>query len=449
TIEGEELTIKGEISHKKQQNDLVKRLTKLVGSTQNDDSDNNSVGSLENTTGRHNIEPTLPLVSHKKMIKYGHSVFLDSIGNKVIPKIPNKESGYGVCWAASMAMMGPINTSTSVPSYANWIYDNPNQSVSFKNNLTPSRKRAIELFKQKNPTAKSFILDKRRMYSSEEYSEEMQSMLRAYENCDGRSGYTLAVTQGLAPVPFAITAKQELNPMLKYEQRLTPKILNTLLSKDNTGILASYHTINTKMIKDGDTPSGAHAVVLTGVKNNKIIYNDSNFKNRQEVTFKQLNAALTKNSYALIAKDKAVILPSVDIDSTNKYVGKINLKKSSNEEILQYMNKSSVKYRKDIMLKSLNPIKASPATVQDAADFMKFLAQVDDVVKLRYNEAIEKRLITVRSVLPNITVLPLPASFHDIKIQNNKNLRILQKKLNELQVPYKNLLRANDIKRNG
>jgi hypothetical protein len=90
----------------------------------------------------------------------------------------------------------------------------------------------------------------------------------------------------------------------------------------------------------------------------------------------------------------------------------------------------------------LNPIKANPATVQDADDFMKFLAQVDDVVKLRYNEAIEKRLITVRSVLPNITVLPLPASFHDIKIQNNKNLRILQKKLNELQVPYKNLLRV-------
>jgi Papain-like cysteine protease AvrRpt2 len=442
TIEGGELTAKEEKSHKRQQNQLLKRLIKSMRSSQvelinpvnldnsvlrkNNSSklkkdssekslDNNSVGSIENTTGRHNINLTLPVILQNNIIKYGHSDFLDKIGNKVVPLQRFQKETSGLCWAASMAMMGPINTSYSVPSYANWIHDNPDNSK----NLT-----------------EHFFIDGNLKFTPHLYLKAMDSMLKAYAERDAFAHRPLAITQGLIP------AVPNDNP------KLTPKILNELLSKNNTGVLAAYRTINGKMINDGDIPTTGHAVVLTGVKNDKVIYNDPNIKDRQAVTFKQFNMALNSTRYALLVKDKATIVPSVDINSTNQYIGKINLEKSSNEEIFQHIKQASTEHTINIVRKTALLIKKDPKNnnkiVEDAANFMKFLVQVDEVVRLRYNIAIQENLITTTSVQPDITALPLPASFSELRRENNKNIKILEKKLGELQVPYKNLLDYND-----
>jgi hypothetical protein len=160
--------------------------------------------------------------------------------------------------------------------------------------------------------------------------------------------------------------------------------------------------------------------------------------------------ALNRSRYALLVKDKATIVPSVDINSTNQYIGKINLEKSSNEEIFQHIKRASTEHTINIVRKTALLIKKDPKNnnkiVEDAANFMKFLIQVDEVVRLRYNIAIQENLITTTSVQPDITALPLPASFSELRRENNKNIKILEKKLGELQVPYKNLLDYNDKK---
>ncbi|MEY3997060.1 MAG: hypothetical protein RL344_1403, partial [Pseudomonadota bacterium] len=376
-----------------------------ISSFGSDDSSVGSDGSIQNTRGHHNIVNEVPIISHNYTIKYGDSAFFDEIGNQIPPKQSYEKSGdVGICWFTSMKMLGFRNFSKIPPSHVvGKLYNHPSN-----NNKDKPRS-----YRDTNKV----IIDKkgRTWFSTEYHQEAMQKLLDAFKNNDGMFDIDVAATQGLN----------------LYEKKLTPKTLNKLL-RNNIGIYASYRTYNGEMLKLGQEYSnGAHAVVITEVNGNELIYNDTNYKEQKKAPIDQFDEA----KFFLLIKDKKTISPSVDENSINKYIGKINLEKSSNQEMFEHLEKAHKKY-----------IKNTNKVVEDTADFMSFLVQADEVVRLRYKIAIQKNLITPDRVQPDITVLPLPASLDQLISENNKNMKILEDKLDELQVPYKNLLRDNDHK---
>jgi hypothetical protein len=195
-------------------------------------------------------------------------------------------------------------------------------------------------------------------FSTEYQQEAMQKMLNAFKNNDGVSNMDVAVTQGL-----------NLN-----REELTPKNLKKILRNNKKGIYASYLTYN-----------GGHAVVITGVEGNNLIVNDPNYKKSRKIPLKKFNPGIL----ALVIEDKTIISPSVDKNSTNKYIGKINLEKSSNQAIFHHFDQARKDYTTNITEKDS---KNTNKVVEDAADFMNFLVQVDEVVRPRYNMAIQKKI---------------------------------------------------------
>jgi hypothetical protein len=281
-----------------------------------------SAGSINNTRGRHNIQNDIPVILQDDIRRFGHDNFLNEFGNRTLPAQAFEKSDGGLCWAATMAMTGYINTSLSPPQW---------------NTVKPG-----------------------------DYRESIHRMLASYKNHKGLSAIDRYNTQKIT----LISQYADSN----YAYTLTPKIVNKLLNKYDKGVMASIYT---GMI-EGNTATGSHAVLLTGVKDDKVIYNDPNKKERQEITIDQFNKALQPQRYTLLGKKGEFPFPI----TTNRYTSGVNLKDTPNNKIRQHIIDADQKYIAFIK----NDTNTSRSEIfKETLDFRSLLAQVDEVVRPRHN----------------------------------------------------------------
>jgi hypothetical protein len=283
-----------------------------------------------------------------------------------------------------MAMTGYINTSRSVPLYATWIDDS-------LNNNSPSHFDGRPL-----------------KHSVENYLKANKTMWTHFKEYKGLKPSYLAVTQGLTPLP-------------QYVSVLTPKILNKLLNKYDKGIIAGIYN---GMI-EGNTPTHPHAVLLTGVKGNTVIYNDPNYRKKQKIPIDKLNDALMSRRYSLLGKENTPVLSTI---TTNRYTSGVNLKDTPNDKIRQHIIDAEQRHIAFIE----NDTNTSRSEIfKETLDFRSLLAQVDEVVRPRHNKAVEAGLVESRlAKLEGINDASLPLTDSTMSQTNEKLINNITTKNN-------------------
>ncbi|MEN9911611.1 MAG: hypothetical protein RI956_55, partial [Pseudomonadota bacterium] len=370
------------------------RATAIGGGDDESIGSTGSAGSINNIRGIHNIKLDIPLILQDDIWRFGHDNFLDDFGNRMLPAQTFEKSDGGLCWAATMAMTGYINTSLSPPSYIN--------------------------------------------VKPEAYHQSINRIRTNYKNHKGLSPIHEYNTQKVTLISQYVDSN--------YAYTLTPKIVNKLLNKYDKGVIAGIYT---GMIK-GNTPTGSHAVLLIGVKDDKVIYNDPNEKEKQEITIDQFNKALQPQDYTLLGKKGEFPLPI----TTNRYTSGINLKDTPNNKIRQHIIDADQKHIAFIK----NDTNTSRSEIfKETLDFRSLLAQVDEVVRPRHNKAVEAGLVESRlAKLEGINDASLPLTdstmsqtneklINNITTKNNIYKNILLEGLNNLNKIYLNQIDINQL----
>jgi Papain-like cysteine protease AvrRpt2 len=441
---------------------------RLRGGGSDDESQNSStdsVGSLTNARGIYNIQNDIPVILQNDIRRFGLDYFLDEFGNRTLPVQKLEKSNDGLCWATTMAMTGYINTSLSPPSYINIRDEDYKKSMTKLVNIK-KHKQYIKKYEKymreivsgkdyKKSMTKLVDIKKHKQYikkyekymretvSDKDYKKSINKILINYKNYAGTRMSDLFNTQGF------INLQQYADS--KYVYTLTPKILNKLLNKYDKGIIAGIYN---GMIY-GNTRTSGHAVLLTGINRDKVIYNDPNHRERQEVTFNQLNKALMPSPHSLLVKkDTFTALSFITI---NPYTNGVNLKDAPNYKIFHHIINMQGKYIE--YLKNAQTMNTKDFEVfKEVIHFKSFLAQVDEVVRPRYNKAVKQGFIV--SPLSDLKGINRPSALltdpktsqinkkliDSVIVNNNISTNVLLENLNNLNQIYLNELSDNDFK---